>query len=80
MSKRRIIYFDSFSIAIINPHGKIRRLYTPFMVKCTETIDHIYQNSCVYVDEVFPDKDDLLLYKIGGNLYAFNHFIIKLKV
>jgi len=78
MKKSRIVYYDSFSIAVINPSGKMRRLYTPFLVKCIITIDEIQENSSVYVDEVLKDPDDLLLYKIGGNIYSYKHFAIKI--
>lgn len=76
MKNSRIVYYDSFSIAIINPSGKMKRLYTPFMVKCIKTIDEIQENSSVYVDQVFKDPDDLLTYMIGGNLYAYSNFRI----
>ena len=76
MKTPRIIYFDSYSILLINPSGKIRRLYTPFMVKCKESVNQLIQNSFLYVDEVFSDPDELLLYKIGGNIYTFKHFEI----
>ena len=62
---RIVYYYDSFSIAVINPSGKLRRLYTPFMVKCVKSIDDIHENSCVYVQEVYKDPEELLLYKIG---------------
>ena len=75
---RIVYYYDSFSIAVINQSGKLRRLYTPFMVKCVKSIDDIQVNSFVYVDEVFKDPDDLLLYKIGGNIYGFTNFEIKI--
>lgn len=75
---RIVYYYDSFSIAVINPGGKLRRLYTPFMVKCVKSIDDIQVNSFVYVDEVFKDPDDLLLYKIGGNIYSYTNFEIKI--
>ncbi len=75
---RIVYYYDSFSIAVINQSGKLRRLYTPFIVKCINSIDDIQENSCVYVDEVFKDPDDLLLYKIGGNIYSYDHFTIKI--
>ncbi len=75
---RIVYYYDSFSIAVINPSGKLRRLYTPFIVKCVSSIDDIQENSLVYVDEVFKDPDDLLLYKIGGNIYGYTNFEIKI--
>jgi hypothetical protein len=78
MKNSRIVYYDSFSIAVINPSGKMRRLYCPFLVKCIVTIDEIQVDSCVYVDQVFKDPDDKLTYLIGGNLYAYSNFRISI--
>lgn len=78
MRNSRIVYYDTFSIAVINPSGKMRRLYCPFMVKCITTIDDIQENSSVYVDQVFKDPDDRLTYMIGGNLYTYSNFRISI--
>ncbi len=78
MKNSRIVYYDSFSIAVINPSGKMRRLYCPFLVKCIYTTDEIKENSSVYVDQVFKDPDDKLSYMIGGNLYAYSNFRISI--
>jgi len=79
MKNSRIVYYDTFSIAVINPSGKMRRLYCPFLVKCVNDIDEIQENSIVYVDQVFKDPDDLLTYLIGGNLYLYSFFRISIK-
>jgi hypothetical protein len=79
MKNSRIIYYDSFSIAVINPSGKMRRIYCPFMVKCITPIDNIQENSSVFVDQVYKDPDDLLNYLIGGNLYPYSNFRISIK-
>jgi hypothetical protein len=76
MKNSRIVYYDSFSIAVINPNGEIRRLYCPFIVKCKRQVGDIQENSLVYVDQVFKDPDDLLTYLIGGNKYPFPFFRI----
>ena len=76
MSDQMIYYFDSFSILVVNKESKIRRLYTPFEVLCIESVDDIKLGVIYDVDEVFPDEDDILLYKIKGNLYAYKHFSI----
>lgn len=76
MKNSRIVYYDTFSIAVINPSGKMRRLYCPFLVKCVNSIDEIQENSSVYVDQVFKDPDNLLTYLIGGNLYPYSNFRI----
>lgn len=79
MKNDRIVYYDSFSITVINPSGKIRRLYCPFLVKCIHAIDGIEENSSIYVEKVFKSPDDLLNYMIGGNLYAYSNFRISIK-
>ncbi len=76
MKDPSILYYDSSSIAVINMKSKLRRIYCPFMVWCIESIGGIQENSCVYVDEVFKDPDDLLCYKIGGNFYPYSNFRI----
>ena len=76
-SKNQMVqYHDSFSILVINHWGKMRRLYTPFRVKCLSTTGDIQENSTLYVDEVIEDEDDKLLYKICGNLHVYTHFSI----
>ncbi len=76
MKNSRIVYYDSYSIAVINSSGKIKRLYCPFLVKCIATIHEIEENSSVYVDEVNKDHDENLLYKIAGNFYPYSNFRI----
>lgn len=76
--KQNILFYDTYSVVVINRTGRIRRLYTPFKVLCTEGVDDLHQNTSLFVDEVFEDPDDFLLYKINGNLYPYYHFTIKI--
>lgn len=76
MRKSRIVYYDTFSITVINPNGKMRQLYCPFLVKCITTIENIQKNSSVYVDQVFLNKDKLLSYSICGKHYSYSNFVI----
>ena len=78
MKNSRIVYYDSFSVAVINTKGQIRRVYCPCIVKCMKTVDDIQEKSTVYVDQVFNDPDDLLTYLIGGNLYLYSFFRISI--
>ncbi len=71
-----IQYYDTYSILVININSRLRRLYCPFMVLCEKSIDEIQENSCVYVDEVFQDKNNLILFKIGGKVYNYSNFSI----
>jgi len=76
MEKQMVHYFDGYSILVITKESVIRRLYTPIKVLCIESIDDLNYGEELFVDEVFPDEDDILLYKIRGNLYAYKHFKI----
>ena len=77
MEKQMVHYFDGYSILVITKESVIRRLYTPIEVLCIESIDDLQFGEELFVDEVFPDEDDILLYKIRGNLYAYKHFRIR---
>lgn len=73
------LYYDGYSIMVVNSFGRIRRLYTPFRVQCIDPVDEIVFNSSLFVDEIFEDADNLLLFKINGNLYPFYHFSIEIR-
>ena len=77
MEKQMVHYFDGYSILVITKESVIRRLYTPIEVLCIEAVDDLNYGEELFVDEVFPDEDDILLYKIRGNLYAYKHFRIR---
>jgi hypothetical protein len=77
MKNSRIVYYDSFSIAVINPNGELRRIYCPFMVKCKRQVDNIQENSMVYVEEVCSNVNGLLFYRIGLLFYKYDDFSLK---
>jgi hypothetical protein len=69
-------YHDSYSMLVMNKQSEVRRLYTPFSVLSIESIDEIKMGCILCVDEIYNDEDDIILYKIMGNLYAYRYFII----
>ncbi len=73
-----VFYHDSKSILVINPKGHIRQLFTPFRVYRTAEIAVPAKGAWVYVDEVQIDKTDRLLYLIGGKLYPYHLFEIRI--
>lgn len=74
----QILHFDQESILVLTHKGVIRRLYCPFLVKCVNTIDDIQEETVCYVDRIYDDPDDRILYLIGGNLYAYHCFLIQM--
>jgi hypothetical protein len=72
-----VFYHDHNSILVVNPRGHIRRLFTPFRVYQSSAIAEPPKR-WVYVDEVQIDQTDKLLYMIGGTLYPYNLFEIKI--
>ena len=73
-------YFDTYSILVITKESVIRRLYTPIEVLCIDSIDELKFGESYLVDEIFPDEDDILLYKVNGNLFAYKHFTITINI
>lgn len=68
MEGNMIYHYDTYSILVVNKLSVIRRLYTPFEVLCIESIDKLEYGASLFVDELFPDENDLLLFKIGASL------------
>jgi hypothetical protein len=73
---QQLVYFDEHSVLVINPKGKIKRLYTPFRVRCIDPLDKIPLNTWVRVDRVTSTEQVPLLYQINGNWYGHDHFSI----
>lgn len=70
-------FVNNTSVLLINPLGKLRRLYTPFQVVCIEPMEGIPINTILIVDEVANNQQDQLLYLINGSIYLYKHFHIK---
>lgn len=74
-----VYYYDSGSILVINPKGKIRKLYTPFRVLCIETVNNwLKKGSWVFVDEVKTSAKDQLLFVVAGISFPHRHFQIQI--
>jgi len=63
-------YFNPKILLVINPHGQIRTLHTPFRVQ------HIANESFVYVDEIITNSDKELLYLVNGKIAPHSSFRI----
>lgn len=70
------LYHDSLSLLVINPKGKIKKLFIPFRVKCIKSIDKIQVSTWVCVDSLSFSKQSPLLYMINGAWYRYDHFTI----
>lgn len=80
MNKKTTMHFcDANSILVVNPSGKIRKLYTPFRVKCIESTGNIKEGTTVHVEEVYNTKADELIFMVQGASLSFKHFHIDIK-
>lgn len=70
------LYYHSYALLIVNPQGKIKILYTPFRVLCTEAIGKLKLNTWLYVDKVASNGKDELRFIIFDKGYSYRHFII----
>ena len=67
----QIRYVDPFTVLVINTKGHLRQIYAPFRVQCIYPAGQIPPDSWVYVDGVWQDKKDRLLYLVSGKLYPY---------
>jgi hypothetical protein len=67
-------YVSDHSLLVINKKGLMRKLYTPFRARCYHSVGNIPAQSWVYIDGVYQDKTDRLLYLIAGKLYSYRCF------
>lgn len=74
----KVQFVDPFTILCITERGAMRQIYTPFRVQCIQSAGTIPNNAWVYVDGVWQDKKDRLLYMIGGKLYAYHYFRLQI--
>ena len=76
--------YNNNCLIVINPQGKIRVLYTPFKVVCKQNIieqtkTNLKKGTTVYVDEVYSNIQNELLFRINGLLYSYKYFQINIK-
>ena len=75
----KLQYCDPTCVLIINPTGRIRKLYTPFRVVCIKSSGSIRVKTSVYVDEVGATDKDELIYIISGSAHYHSCFRIEAK-
>jgi len=75
----RVHYHDSGCILVINPKGKIRKLYTPFRVLCIESVNkRVKKGAWVFVDEVKASTKGQLIFVVAGLAFSHRHFQIQI--
>ena len=75
----QINYVDHNSILIINPRGKMRQLYVPFRVQVVQNTSILKIHTWVWVEEVMPNDQDKLLYRITTHWWPYHIFRIQIQ-
>lgn len=63
-------------LLLINQHGKLRYLYTPFRVLCIQASLEVPVNTWVYVDAVYSHPKYRIGFLIQGNIHPYDQFLI----
>jgi hypothetical protein len=74
MGDYKVHYHDAHTILIVNSKGTIRKLQTPFRVRCCRSIGAYREGVFLYVDAVGVASEDKLVYYIGDVPYYHHHF------
>jgi hypothetical protein len=69
-------YCNNKSVFVINSHGLLKVLYTPFRVMAIEDVEGIPAQANVYVEAVYSDAKSVLHYLINDKLYSYKSFHI----
>lgn len=72
----KIHYLNSNTLLIVEKGGVLKRIFTPFLVKCIIPIENIPLDEIVEVTEVFSNKETPLIYRIRGKLFANYYFVL----
>lgn len=73
---KQVKYCDNSSILIISPEGKLIRLYVPFTVCCIYSIANIQLGKLVFVEKVFSNDSDQIIYLILDQYFFYHSFQI----
>ena len=74
---KEVMYCDYNSVLVINPQGKLRRVYVPFRVRAKNAAGESSQH--FIVDEVRTTEKDELVYVIANKNYYHHQFVIEIK-
>ena len=75
-SSIEIKYCDDKSIYLINTNGKLRQLFVPFKVQCTEQVGKLKPQTWVYVEQVMHHNQFRILYKVCDDWVPYHCFRI----
>ena len=78
MDPPKINYVNNNSIMVVNKHGLLRQLFTPFHAQVILETEDFNENSWVVVEEVKPHPQFILLYRVIN--YWYPYFVFKLDV
>jgi len=68
--------YTNNSLLVVNPQGKIRRIYVPFRVLCIKGTGSIVANAWVYVQQISMNINNQLIYFIAGEFHVYDSFRI----
>jgi hypothetical protein len=74
----QVQFVDPFTVLVINAKGFMRQVYCPFRVICIQQVGHIPPNTWIYMDGVWEDKTNRLLYLVSGKLYPYYCFRLQI--
>ena len=74
MDPPEIYYEDPCSLMLVNPKGKMKRLYTPFRVLVREDIGQYQKSTWLYIEKVAEHRDYRIIFLISSYWYPHQCF------
>ena len=79
MDPPKINFISANSLLVINPHGKLKQIFVPFTVKVISPTSILLLGSWVVVEEIKIHSIHKLLYRVTGQWWTYNIFLITIK-
>jgi hypothetical protein len=74
MDPPEIYYEYPYSLMLVNPKGKIKRLYTPFRAQVKEGIGKYSTETWVYVEGIADHREYRILFLVSSFWYPYPFF------
>lgn len=70
----QIQFVANNSLLVVNPHGKLRRLFFPIAVRTLVDVGTLKMGTHVYVEEISSHKRHRIVYRIFNSWYPHYYF------
>jgi hypothetical protein len=77
MDPPQINYVGQNCLMVVNSSGKMRQLFTPFLVEVIAPTSQLHVSSWVMVEEVQEHREHRIVYRVGRHWWPYSVFKLR---